>query len=65
MHRGGGIVFVDFSISAPYTEINLERLNPIERPDGILCSIHKFLGGPGTPGLLFLKKNYIEENLQQ
>lgn len=62
IHRYGGMAFIDFSISAPYIDINLERMNSIERPDGIFCSMHKFLGGPGAPGLLFLKKELYRRN---
>ncbi len=60
MHRAGGVCFVDFAASAPYIAIDM---HPAARPDEFLDAIyfspHKFLGGPGTSGVLvFNKKLY-------
>jgi len=53
MHENGGLCFVDFACSAPYVEMNMADL------DAIYFSGHKFLGGPGTPGVLvFNRKLY-------
>jgi selenocysteine lyase/cysteine desulfurase len=53
MHESGGWCFVDFACSAPYVEMNVAGL------DAIYFSGHKFLGGPGTPGVLvFNRKLY-------
>lgn len=52
MHENGGFCFVDFSASAPYVNINMHPTDPMEKLDGIFFSPHKFLGGPGTPGIL-------------
>lgn len=53
MHRHGGFCFVDFAASAPYVEIDM---HPADKPDAHLDAIyfspHKFLGGPGTSGVL-------------
>ena len=65
MHKHGGICFVDFACSAPYININMHPANPEERLDAIYFSPHKFLGGPGTPGILVfdsaLYKNKIPD----
>jgi selenocysteine lyase/cysteine desulfurase len=60
LHRAGGLCFVDFAASAPYIDIDM---HPADDPDGWLDAIyfspHKFLGGPGTSGvLIFAKKLY-------
>ena len=60
MHRAGGLCFVDFAASAPYIAIDM---HPTRRADEYLDAIyfspHKFLGGPGTSGVLvFNKKLY-------
>ena len=60
MHAHGGLCFVDFACSAPYIDIDM---HPADRPDAHLDAIyfspHKFLGGPGSTGiLLFDKKLY-------
>jgi selenocysteine lyase/cysteine desulfurase len=54
MHEHGGICFIDFSASAPYVEINMHPKSPLEKLDGIFFSPHKFLGGPGTSGVLIM-----------
>lgn len=52
MHEYGGICFIDFAASAPYSEINMHPEDPAEKLDAIFFSPHKFLGGPGTAGIL-------------
>ncbi len=52
MHEHGGLCFVDFAASAPYVEINMHPEDPMEKLDAIFFSPHKFLGGPGTAGIL-------------
>lgn len=57
MHAAGGLCFVDFACGAPYVAIDL---HPAGRPgahlDAIYFSPHKFLGGPGTSGVLVFNK---------
>ncbi len=52
MHEYGGLCFVDFAASAPYVEINMHPGDPMEKLDAIFFSPHKFLGGPGTAGIM-------------
>jgi selenocysteine lyase/cysteine desulfurase len=52
MHEHGGVCFVDFAASAPYVKINMHPSDPKEKLDAVVFSPHKFLGGPGTPGVL-------------
>ncbi|PLS02753.1 aminotransferase class V-fold PLP-dependent enzyme [Neobacillus cucumis] len=52
MHQHGGLCFVDFAASAPYVPINMHPEDPLEKLDAIFFSPHKFLGGPGTSGVL-------------
>ena len=52
MHQHQGLCFVDFAASAPYVEINMHPEDPLEKLDAIFFSPHKFLGGPGTCGVL-------------
>jgi selenocysteine lyase/cysteine desulfurase len=54
IHKYGGYCFVDFAAAAPYVEINMHPDNPLEKLDAIFFSPHKFLGGPGTSGLMIL-----------
>jgi len=62
MHQNGGYCFVDFAASAPYVQMDMHPKDPEQRLDAIFFSPHKFLGGPGTCGVLvFNKKLYQSE----
>jgi selenocysteine lyase/cysteine desulfurase len=52
MHEAGGLCFIDFAASAPYTTINMHPEDPMEKLDAVMFSPHKFLGGPGSSGVL-------------
>ncbi len=52
MHEHGGICFVDFAASAPYADIDMHPADPARKLDAIFFSPHKFLGGPGSSGVL-------------
>ncbi|HCK22665.1 MAG TPA: selenocysteine lyase [Bacteroidetes bacterium] len=56
MHEAGGLCFVDFACSAPYIPINMHPERPEERLDAIYFSPHKFLGGPGSSGIVIFNK---------
>jgi selenocysteine lyase/cysteine desulfurase len=57
MHENGGLCFVDFAASAPYVDIDMHPANPMEKLDAIFFSPHKFLGGPGSSGVLIFDKS--------
>jgi selenocysteine lyase/cysteine desulfurase len=52
MHEYGGVAFVDFAASAPYDQIDMHPKDPKEKLDAIFFSPHKFLGGPGSSGVV-------------
>lgn len=53
MHQAGGLCFVDFACSGPYVAIDMHpEGDPDASLDAVFFSPHKFLGGPGTPGML-------------
>ena len=52
MHEYGGLCFIDYAASAPYEKINMHPDDPMEKLDAIFFSPHKFLGGPGSSGVL-------------
>ncbi len=66
MHEHGGFCFIDFACSAPYVKIDMHPADPLEKLDAIFFSPHKFLGGPGTPGVLIfdskLYHNLVPDN---
>jgi selenocysteine lyase/cysteine desulfurase len=63
MHEYNGYCFVDFAASAPYSEIDMHPPAKEEQLDGIFFSPHKFLGGPGTPGVLIFNKELYKNEI--
>jgi len=63
MHEHKGLCFVDFAASAPYVDINMHPADPMEKLDGVLFSPHKFLGGPGTSGVLVFDSRIYESEV--
>jgi selenocysteine lyase/cysteine desulfurase len=64
LHRHGALAFFDFAAAAPYVAIDM---NPKEEEhahlDAIFLSPHKFIGGPGTPGLLVAKRHLFKNRV--
>jgi selenocysteine lyase/cysteine desulfurase len=56
MHKHNGYCFVDFAASAPYVEIDMHPVDELARLDAVMFSPHKFLGGPGSAGVLIFNK---------
>lgn len=52
MHKHEGLCFIDYAASAPYVDMNMHPDDPMERLDAIYFSPHKFLGGPGSSGVV-------------
>ena len=66
IHQYNGVCFVDFACSAPYVTIDMHPSDKEAYLDAIFFSPHKFLGGPGTSGVLIfsdkLYHNSIPDN---
>jgi selenocysteine lyase/cysteine desulfurase len=66
LHRYGALSFWDFAAAGPYVQI---EMNPVGKPgedcskDAIFLSPHKFIGGPGTPGVLVAKKRLFKNRV--
>jgi selenocysteine lyase/cysteine desulfurase len=68
LHKHGALAFWDFAAAAPYVQI---EMNPTyDGPDGhlgykdaIFLSPHKFIGGPGTPGVLVAKRKLFDNRV--
>jgi selenocysteine lyase/cysteine desulfurase len=60
LHRHGALALWDFAAAAPYVRI---EMNPVDAPDAakdaVFVSPHKFIGGPGTPGVLVAKRRLL------
>ena len=63
IHEYEGLCFVDFACSAPYIDINMHPGEEGAHLDAIYFSPHKFLGGPGTPGVLIFNKKVYKNTI--
>ena len=63
MHAHGGYCFVDFAASAPYATIDMHPEDPSKKLDAIYFSPHKFLGGPGSSGVLIFCKSLYKNRI--
>jgi selenocysteine lyase/cysteine desulfurase len=63
MHENNGYCFVDFAASAPYVKMDMHPRNPKQKLDAIFFSPHKFLGGPGSSGVLIFCKSLYKNRI--
>ena len=66
LHKHGALSFWDFAAAAPYVKIDMNA--PADAPvgaykDAVFLSPHKFIGGPGTPGVLIVKKHLLKNSV--
>lgn len=62
LHRHGALACWDYAAAAPYLQIDMnaapaEPDGPLAYKDAVFISPHKFVGGPGTPGILVAKRS--------
>ncbi|KAJ7542114.1 hypothetical protein O6H91_10G090400 [Diphasiastrum complanatum] len=55
MHEHGGFVCFDFASCGPYSRIDMRSVEA-DGYDAVVLSPHKFVGGPGSPGILLMNK---------
>jgi selenocysteine lyase/cysteine desulfurase len=59
MHKYGGLACFDYAASAPYVEINMNKDSETFF-DAIFISPHKFVGGPGSSGILVFNERIYD-----
>jgi selenocysteine lyase/cysteine desulfurase len=62
LHQHGALSFWDFAAAAPYVDIEMNREcteHPRCHKDAVFLSPHKFIGGPGTPGVLVVRRELL------
>ena len=64
LHQHGALTFWDYAAAAPYVRIDMNPTGEGESSvDAIFLSPHKFVGGPGTPGVLVAKKELFRNSV--
>jgi len=61
-HANGALIFFDFAAVAPYVEIDMNR-DDESYFDAVFFSPHKFLGGPGSCGILVFREDLYRSDL--
>ncbi|MEI6867822.1 MAG: aminotransferase class V-fold PLP-dependent enzyme [Actinomycetes bacterium] len=60
LHKYGALAIWDYAAAAPYVKIEMTNSEyPAAKKDAIFLSPHKFVGGPGSPGVLAINKNLL------
>ncbi|CAH0476125.1 unnamed protein product [Peronospora belbahrii] len=65
LHQHGALACWDYATCAPYVDIDMnpvvtdETQRPFVYKDAVFISGHKFIGGPGSPGVLIVKKRLL------
>ncbi|MBX2797703.1 MAG: aminotransferase class V-fold PLP-dependent enzyme [Myxococcales bacterium] len=68
LHRHGALVFWDFAAAGPYVRIEMNMADDgpeghLIYKDAVFLSPHKFIGGPGTPGVLVVKRALLNNRV--
>ena len=69
LHRHGAWAFFDFAAAGPYVDIDMHPRAADGTPDAgaaldaVFLSVHKFLGGPRTPGLLVANRRLFSNRV--
>lgn len=64
LHGHGALAFWDYAAAAPYLDIAMDaREHPGGHADAVFISPHKFVGGPGTPGVLVARRDLFRNRV--
>src|SRR6478672_5415207 len=68
LHAHGALSFWDFAAAAPYVDVEMNRQcteHPGCHKDAVFISPHKFIGGPGTPGVLVVRRELLTNRARE
>jgi len=65
LHKNNAQAFWDYAAAAPYVAIDMNANKDDQNcsKDAVFLSPHKFIGGPGTPGILVVKKHLLNNRV--
>ena len=65
LHRHGALSVWDYAAAAPYLDIDMAAADddPLSYKDAVVLSPHKFVGGPGTPGVLAIRRDLLTNSV--
>nr|WP_010130836.1 aminotransferase class V-fold PLP-dependent enzyme [Microbulbifer agarilyticus] len=62
LHQHNALSFWDYAAAAPYVDVDVQGNDTLSSKDALFISPHKFVGGPGTPGILIVRRALLPEN---
>jgi selenocysteine lyase/cysteine desulfurase len=62
LHRHGALACWDYAAAGPHLEVRMRAPagRPLAGKDAVFLSPHKFPGGPGTPGVLVVRRDLVD-----
>ena len=66
LHEHGALAFWDYAAAGPYVDIEVNprcEAHPLAYKDAVFLSPHKFIGGPGTPGVLVVRRELLTNSV--
>jgi len=63
LHAHDALSFWDYAAAAPYLSIDATGGDALPAMDSLFLSPHKFVGGPGSPGVLVVHKRLMENRV--
>lgn len=65
LHEHGALAFWDYAAAGPYVDIDMNPPDELAYADAVFLSPHKFIGGPGTPGLLVVRPEVVNNSVPE
>lgn len=68
LHEYGALSLWDYAACAPYVDIEMtppEGMDAAAYKDAVFLSPHKFIGGPGTPGVLVVRRDLLTNRVPE
>ncbi len=64
LHQHGALSFWDFAAAGPYVDVDMHPAGyDLAYKDAVFLSPHKFIGGPGTPGVLVARRDLFRNRV--
>jgi len=73
LHQHGALALWDYGAAAPYVSLDVAPRRPavdgdtahaaLDHKDALFISPHKFIGGPGTPGILVVRRALLTNSV--
>jgi len=68
LHKHGALSFWDYAAAGPYVDVEMNAVaegdsGELAYKDAVFLSPHKFIGGPGTPGVLVAKRDLFKNRV--